>query len=113
MIEVLQFSALIFSLAMVYFALIHYRKGTISKLEMWVWLIIWLFAIFSVVFTDILRSFAKTFSFSRLFDMMVVGGFFLVISLSVRSYLITRKLEKKFEDFVRKKALKDAKKVKK
>lgn len=106
----LQILALVFSFAMIYFALIHYKKGTLKSFEMVIWLFMWLFAIFAVVFTDILRSFAKTFYFTRLFDMMVFGGFFLVIILAAKSYITTKKLESKLEDLVRKQAIKDAKK---
>ena len=101
----LQISALIFSFAMIYFALIHFKKGTLKSFEMIIWLTVWLFAIFSVVFTDILRSFAKTFNFTRLFDMMVFGGFFLVIILAGKSYVITKKVEKKVEKLVRDNAI--------
>ena len=110
MIVGLQISALVFSFAMIYFALIHYKKGTLNGVEIFFWVIIWLFAIFAVIFPDLLKLFARTFYFARLFDMMVFGGFFLVIVLAAKSYIATKKLEKKLEDLVRKQTLKDAKK---
>lgn len=109
----LQILALIFSFVMIYFALIHYKKGTLKGFEMIIWFVMWLFAIFAVVFTDILRSFAKTFYFTRLFDMMVFGGFVLVITLAAKSYITTKKLEKKLEDLVRKEALSKSNKKRK
>lgn len=98
---------------MIYFAVIHYKKGTLNGVEIFFWIIIWLFAIFAVIFTDLLRVFAMTFYFTRLFDMMVFGGFFLVIILAAKSYITTKKLERKLEELVRKQTLKDAKKDKK
>ncbi len=110
MIIGLQISALIFSFAMIYFAVIHYKKGTLNGTEIFFWIIIWLFTIFAVIFPDLLKLFAKTFHFARLFDMMVIGGFFLIIVLAVKSYITTKKLEKKLEELVRKQTLHDAKK---
>lgn len=110
MIIGLQISALVFSFVMVYFATIHYKKGTINGVEIFFWIIIWSFAIFAVVFPDLLKTFARTFYFARLFDMMVFGGFVLVIFLSAKSYITTKRLEKKLEDLVRRQAIKDAKK---
>lgn len=104
----LQISALVFSFAMVYFAFIHYKKGTLNNIEIFFWVIIWLFAIFAVIFTDLLRVFATKFYFARLFDMMVFGGFVLVIALAAKSYITTKKLEKKLEELVRKDSLRSA-----
>ena len=113
MIVGLQISALIFSLVMIYFALIHYKKGVLNGVEMFFWLLIWVFSIFAVVFPDLLKIFARTFLFARLFDMMVFGGFFLVILLATKSYITTKKLEKKLEDLVRKQSFQYAKKKQK
>ena len=109
MIIGLQISAIIFSFAMIYFAVIHYKKGTLNGTEIFLWIILWSFAVFSVIFTDFLRVFAKTFYFTRLFDMMVFGGFFLVIFLATKSYISTKKLEKKLEKIIRDDALSDLK----
>jgi hypothetical protein len=105
MIIGLQISALIFSFTMIYFAVIHYKKGTLNAGEIFLWVILWSFAVLAVVFPDLLRVFARTFLFSRLFDLMVFGGFFLVIVLAAKSYITTKKLEKKLENMVRKEAL--------
>jgi len=113
MIAGLQISAIIFAFVMVYFALIHYKKGTLNGFEIFSWSVIWFAAIFIVVFPDIIRVFAKTFLFARLFDMMVAAGFILVIALTAKSYITTKKLEKKLEDLVRKNAMSVLKKSKK
>ncbi len=106
----LQISALAFSFAMIYFAVIHYKKGTLNKAEIVTWVIVWLFALSAVVFPDLLKVFARTFHFARLFDMMVFGGFFLVIILAAKSYITTKRLEKKLEELVRKESLQNARK---
>jgi hypothetical protein len=90
---------------MIYFAVIHYKKGTLNGGEIFLWVLIWLFAIFAVIFPDILRIFSRTILFTRLFDLMVFGGFFMVIVLAAKSYITTKKLEKKLEEIIRKDAL--------
>ncbi len=104
MIIGLQIVAILFSLMMVYLALLHYKRRELNGVEILSWVIIWVFTIFAVIFPEILRTFALTFAISSVFDLMVVGGLVLVISIASASYIRTRRIEKKFEEFVRKEA---------
>ena len=108
MIIGLQIIAILFSLSMVYFAVLNYKRREINKMEILGWMVIWTGTIIVVVFPELLRTFASTFLFSRVFDMMVVGAFILVISMVVVAYLRTKRLEKKLEEIVRKEAIKKA-----
>jgi hypothetical protein len=110
MIIGLQIIALLFSFSMVYFALLHYKRGELNGLEIGSWLLMWIVAIVIIIFPELLQGFAKTFLVTRVFDLMVIGGFILVISLVGSAYVRTKKLEKKLEDLVRREALKDKKK---
>ena len=112
MIVVLQFVAIIFALSMIYFALLHYRRGELVGFEIFIWLLIWIAAIIVVAFPDILRTFARTFLFARLFDLIVIGALLFVVVLASRAYIATKRMEKKLEDYVRKEALKNVKKRK-
>jgi hypothetical protein len=105
----IQLVAIIFSLFMIYFATIHYRKGEINGMEMLLWTIVWIGALLIVTFPDIVRVFSRTFLISRIFDLMTMGGFILVISMTVKNYLTNRKIERKIEKMVRKDAIEDAK----
>jgi hypothetical protein len=109
MIYLLQILAVIFSLGMIYFALLHFRRGEITPAEMGSWTLIWSILIVIIFFPDVIRRFARTFLFARLFDLLVVGGIALCIFMVTRAYLTSRRLEKKLEDYVRKEALKDVK----
>jgi hypothetical protein len=113
MILGLQIIAILFAFAMIYFAVLHRRRGEIDRTEIILWVAIWMATIVIVVFPELLRKFAQTFFITRLFDLMVVGGFILVISMVARTYLGTRKMEKKLEEFIRNEVLKDVKKKKK
>ncbi len=106
MIIGLQIIAILFSLSMIYFALHSYKRGELNGMEIGSWLFLWAAAIVVIIFPEFLRTFANTFLVTRVFDLMVVGGFILVISIVSSAYARTKRLEKKLEDFVRNEALK-------
>ena len=108
MILGLQVIALVFSLIMIYFAYLHYRRGEINGLEILFWFLAWTGAIFMSLFPEIFRAFSATIAISRAFDLAMIGGFMLVIPLVYISYIRTRKIEKKLEDVIRKDALRDS-----
>ena len=108
MIVGLQIIALIFAFTMIYFATLHYKRGEISKTEIVAWSIIWFGAIVIIIFPELLRKFASTFLVTRVYDLMVLGGFILVISMVGSAYVRTKKNEKKLEELVRREALKKA-----
>jgi hypothetical protein len=110
MIIGLQIIALVFAFSMVYFATVSYKRGEISKAEIFSWVGIWCAAVVFIVFPELLRSFASTFLVTRVFDLMVIAGFVLVISMVASAYVRTKRMEKKIEDMVRQDALKKAKK---
>jgi len=110
MIIGLQIIALLFAFSMVYFAVLHYKRREINGTEITSWLIMWTLAIVVIIFPELLRTFAKTFLVTRVFDLMVIGGFILVISITSVAYIRTKKLEKKLEELVRKEALNKKKK---
>ncbi len=113
MILGLQIIAILFAFAMIYFAVLHRRRGELDRMEILLWVAIWTATIVIVVFPELLRKFAQTFFITRLFDFMVVGGFVLVIAMVARTYVGTKRMEKKLEDYVRREALKNVKKKKK
>jgi len=106
----IQLTAIIFSLIMIYFATINYRKGEINRMEILSWVIIWVGAILIVIFPDLIRPFSSTFLITRILDLMVMGGFILVISMTLKNYLSVRKLEKIIEKLIRDDAIRNAKK---
>ena len=113
MILGLQIIAILFAFAMIYFAVLHRRRGELDRTEIILWVVIWIATIIIVVFPELLRKFAQAFFITRLFDFMVVGGFVLVIAMVARTYVGTKRMEKKLEEYVRREALKNAKKKKK
>lgn len=113
MILGLQILGVFFACAMIYFALLSYKRGELNGAEIFSWLVVWIFVIFVTVFPELLRTFAQTFFVTRVFDLMVIGGFVVVLSLVTAAYLRTKRTEKKVEEIIRKLALKERKKSKK
>ncbi len=107
MILGLQVAAIVFSLTMIYLAVLHFKKGEIDSMEIASWIVIWVITILIVIFPDIVRVFAQSFAVSRLLDLLIAGGFVLVISMVASTYVKSRRIEKKLEDFIRKEALKN------
>lgn len=109
MIIGLQIIALFFAFSMIYFAILGYKRKDLGRSEIISWATLWGVAIVVVIFPELLRKFSMTFLVTRVFDLMVMGGFVLVISMVGSTYLRTRRNERKLEDLVRKDALKNAK----
>jgi hypothetical protein len=108
----LQIIGLLFAFCMIYFAILSYKRGELNGMEIASWLTMWALAIVIVVFPELLRPYAMTFLVTRVFDLMVLGGFIVVISIVSGAYIRTKKNEKKLEDLVRKVALKNDRKKK-
>lgn len=112
MIIGLQIIALLFSFSMIYFALINYKRKEINRLEMGAWTTVWVAVFFVTVFPELLRTLSMRFFITRLFDLMIVGGFILVIALVSIMYLKVKRMEKSVVEFIRKETLKDVQKKK-
>ena len=106
MIIGLQITGILFSLIMIYFALLHFKKGHLNGIEISSWIIIWFTVILIVIFPEVIRVYAESFAVSRVLDLLI-GGAFVVIFIMVGSvYVRTNRIEKKVEDLVRKIVLK-------
>lgn len=109
MILGLQLIATIFALIMIYFAYVNFRRREINRVEMGLWLVAWGGALIIILFPDSLRKVAQTFFISRLLDLLILGGFVLVIVMVSMTYMRTRRTERKLEELIRKEALKEIK----
>jgi len=107
MILGLQITGILFSLFMIYFALLHYKKGQLNGMEISSWIVIWVAVILVVIFPEIVRVYAASFAISRLLDLLIGGAFIVIFVMVATSYVRVRRLEKRIEDLVRKLALKN------
>lgn len=107
MILGLQITGIMFALLMIYFALLHYKKQHLSGIEIASWLLIWMLVILVVLFPDIVRVYAMSFSVSRVLDLLIAGAFIVMFVMVASAYVRVSELEKRLEDLVRKLALKE------
>ncbi len=109
MILGLQITGILFSLVMIYFAVLHYKKGHLGGMEIASWVLIWMAVILIVIFPEIIRVYASSFAISRVLDLLIGGAFVVVFIMVASSYVRVNKLEKRIEELVRKLALKEKK----
>lgn len=109
MILGLQIIGVLFALMMVYFAILHFKKGHLNAIEIASWIIIWVLVIFIVLFPEIVRIYAASFAISRVLDLLIAGAFIVVFVMVTGAYIRVNQLEKRIDDLVRKLALKGKK----
>jgi hypothetical protein len=109
MILGLQITGILFSLFMIYFALLHYKKGQLNGMEISSWIAIWTAVILIVIFPEVIRVYAESIAISRVLDLLIGGAFVVIFIMVAVSYVKVNKLEKRLEDLVRKLALKEKK----
>ena len=107
MIIGLQAIALLFALMMMYFTYLHFRRGETNFMEFGILALVWVGAILIILFPNFFDAISKTIAIARSFDLAVIGGFIFVIPIVYISYIRTKRLEKKIEDYVRAEALND------
>jgi hypothetical protein len=109
--NIFQIVAAFFGLLMMYIVSIHAKRRTFSSLESMLWLSLWGLFVMLAIFPGLLQGIADTLHFSRVFDLLVVGAFMVLVYLTFSNYIAHKKLRTKLEDFVRKAAIKNAKEV--
>src|SRR5258708_23378422 len=101
MILGLQLIALVFTLVMIYFSYLHYRRGEINGMEILIMLLVWIGAILIVLFPNLFEVFSKTIAISRPIDFSVIRCFIFMIPLFYLFYVMTKRLEKNIEVYTR------------
>lgn len=107
MILGLQITGILFSLFMIYFALLHYKKGQLNGMEISSWIVIWSLVILIVIFPEVVRVYASTIAISRVLDLLIGGAFVVIFIMVSSAYVKVNKVEKRMEELVRKLALKN------
>ena len=101
----LQIVSIIFGLFMLYMVRIHHRKGHIETYEYAMWIFIWLGFIFAAIFPQTFQGITETLNISRVFDLLVIIGLMVVTFLSFQNRVYFKRLEKKLEHVIRKRAI--------
>lgn len=106
----IQIAGFLFGLFMIYYSFLNYKRKEFSVKEFSFWLVLWISFIIITMFPFILDPIAKTFSFFRTLDLLVISGLLFLITTIFYTYIITRKNQKQLEIIVREISMKRNKK---
>ncbi|MEP7167014.1 MAG: DUF2304 domain-containing protein [Candidatus Woesebacteria bacterium] len=104
----LQIISVVFGLFMMYVVRIHRRKNHLESFEYGVWMALWTIFITLAIFPESVNGVVQTLHIARVFDLLVVAALMIVIFLTFTNRIEQKKLEKKMEQIVRKKAIDNA-----
>lgn len=103
----IQLLGVIFGSAMLYFTFVKYKRKELSPIEYALWFSGWALLIFIAIVPSLLDFIIAPLRFYRRLDFFVVLGFFVLLGLEFYNYGTSKKLEKKMETLVRKKAVQE------
>ena len=106
--SIFQIFAILFGLFMLYIVSIHTKRKTFSTAESLIWISLWCLFIVLSAFPQLLQGVSNTLHFSRVFDLLIVSTFVIIVYLTFNNYVSNKRLQKKLEDVVRKMAIKNA-----
>jgi hypothetical protein len=101
----LQVITVLFGLFMLYVVRIHRRKHHLEAFEYGAWIGVWGIFIFLSIFPQTVSGIAETLHISRVFDLLVIIAFMVLVYLTFQNYITYKKLEKKLEEIIRKRAI--------
>ena len=100
----IQFLGVIFGAGMLYFTFVKFKRKELSSLELGVWFASWIVLILVALSPGILDFVIEPLHFYRRLDFFVVFGFFLLLGLGFYNYGVAKRIERKMEILVRKRA---------
>ena len=94
---------------MLYVVRIHRRKNHLQSFEYGIWLALWFGFVFLTIFPEMVNGISQTLHLARVFDLLVIIALMVLVVFTFFNRIAVKKLEKKFEDLVRKKAINEKK----
>jgi hypothetical protein len=105
MIMGLQIMGILFALIMIYFTYLYYKRQHYNLRGLIVWMGIWCGFAVMIVFPESIYGIMQTLKIERTVDFFVIGGFFVFSIILFHLYIITKDMQKKMENLVRKIAI--------
>jgi len=103
--SIFQIGATLFALFMIYWVRNNQKRAHLSLVESSAWYSVWSVFIILALFPNLLLGIVSALHFARVFDLLVVLAFMILVMLNFYIYLKNKKLEKKLETLIRKIAL--------
>ena len=105
---IFQLLAALFGLFMFYIINIHRKKSQLTPLEVNFWYSIWGLFIIISLFPNLLLGISQKLHFTRVFDLLVVGGMMILTIIVIINYFQQKENNQKLQKFVRQQAIDDA-----
>jgi hypothetical protein len=100
--SIFQIGATLFALFMIYWVRSNQKRSNLSIVEASLWYSIWSIFIVLALFPNLLLGIVSALHFARVFDLLIVLTFMILVILIFYIYVKNKKLEKKLEELVRK-----------
>jgi len=108
-LQAIQVIGMVFAVFMMYFTFLHYKRKEFTIKEYVFWVLFWLVFIAITLFPQVLDPVLVSLNIVRALDFFIIAGFLFLIFITVYTYSIVRRNQKKIEDVVREIAIKKAK----
>jgi len=102
----IQILGILFGFFMMYYTFLHYKRKEFTIKEYGFWFVFWALFVVITLFPQILDPLLATLNIARALDFFIIAGFLFLIFITVYTYTIVRKNQKKLEEVVRQIALK-------
>mgnify|MGYP001584907129 CR=1 FL=1 len=97
----IQIVGTLFSIFMMYYMFLHFKRKEFTAKEFIFWIVFWGSFIMLILFPQILDPLLIQVGIARALDFFIIVGFLFLISISIYTYTIVRKNQRKVEEIVR------------
>lgn len=102
----IQILGILFGFFMMYYTFLHYKRKEFTIREYSFWFVFWVLFVVITLFPQLLDPLLESLNISRALDFFIIVGFLFLIFVSVYTYTIVRKNQRKLEEIVTQIALK-------
>jgi len=102
----IQIFGILFGFFMMYFSFLQYKRKEFTIKEYAFWFVFWALFVVLTLFPQVLDPVLVTLNIARTLDLFIIAGFLFLIFISVYTYTIVRKNQRKIEEIVRQVAFK-------
>lgn len=105
MVNGVQILGIAFSLLMLYFTYLYFKRKEFTKTEAGSWCAVWIVLILLLAFPGWIGSVTENFGFARAFDVFTVLGFIFLLTLCFTLTQRVHKLDRKLRQAIQQEAL--------
>lgn len=112
MVLAIQIVGAIFTLLMLYFTFLFYKKGNYKSTSFALWSLVWIAATVLLLFPETFGDITSELNFARTTDFYLTAGLMFFAVLTFWNHAHVKRIERKMEELVRSLAIKNPRKPK-